>query len=102
MRASPTLRTPGSSGAARSCCRTHRCIRWPKWGRARFGAAAAPAERRLADLESTLAQVKLDPAALVSLIAPLLDIPLPPERAPELSGEELRRRQLAALTNWVM
>jgi len=73
-----------------------------EWGRARFGGADVPAERRLADLESTLAQVKLDPADLVSVIAPLLDIPLPPERAPKLSGEELRRRQLAALTNWVM
>ena len=36
------------------------------------------------------------------LLAPLLDIPLPPERAPTLAPEELRRRQLAALTNWVM
>ena len=36
------------------------------------------------------------------MLAPLLDIPLPPERAPTLTPEELRRRQLAALTNWVM
>ena len=36
------------------------------------------------------------------MLAPLLDIPLPPERAPALAPEELRRRQLAALTNWVM
>ena len=36
------------------------------------------------------------------MLAPLLDIPLPPERAPSLAPEELRRRQLAALTNWVM
>ena len=36
------------------------------------------------------------------MLAPLLDIPLPPERAPSLAPEELRRRQLAALTSWVM
>ncbi|MGA9320676.1 MAG: AAA family ATPase, partial [Xanthobacteraceae bacterium] len=72
-----------------------------EWGRQRFGADMA-AERRLADLESSLAQVRLEPAENAPLLAPLLDISLPPERAPKLSGEELRRRQLAALTNWVM
>jgi hypothetical protein len=60
------------------------------------------AEWRLADLESSLAQVKLDAAENASLLAPLLDIPLPPGRAPNLPPEELRRQQLAALTNWVM
>ena len=54
------------------------------------------------DLESSLAQVKLDPVENVPLLAPILDIPLPKERAPTLPPEELRRRQLAALTNWVM
>ena len=73
-----------------------------EWGRQRFGGADVPAERRLADLENSLAQVKLDPAENASLLAPLLDIPLPPGRAPALAPEELRRRQLAALTNWVM
>ena len=73
-----------------------------EWGRQRFGGADVPAEQRLADLENTLALVKLDPAENAPLLAPLLDIPLPPERAPTLPPEELRRRQLAALTNWVM
>jgi class 3 adenylate cyclase/predicted ATPase len=73
-----------------------------EWGRQRFGGADVPAERRLADLESSLAQVKLDPAENVPLVAPLLDIPLPKERVPTLAAEELRRRQLAALTSWVM
>ena len=73
-----------------------------EWGRQRFGGADVPAERRLAELESTLAQVKLDPAENLPLLAPLLDIPLPPERVPALAPEELRRRQLAALTNWAM
>ena len=71
-----------------------------EWGRQRFGGADVPGERRLAELESSLAQVKLDPAENVSLLAPLLDIPLPPERASTFAPEELRRRQLAALTNW--
>ena len=73
-----------------------------EWGRQRFGGADVPAERRLADLESSLAQVKLDPAENAFLLATLLDIPLPKERAPALAPEELRRRQLSALTNWVM
>ena len=73
-----------------------------EWGRQRFGGADVPAEQRLADLESSLSQVKLDPAENASLLAPLLDIPLPKERTPALAPEELRRRQLAALTNWVM
>jgi class 3 adenylate cyclase/tetratricopeptide (TPR) repeat protein len=73
-----------------------------EWGRQRFGGADVPAERRLSDLESSLAQVKLDPAENVPLVAPLLDIPLPKERVAALAAEELRRRQLAALTNWVI
>jgi class 3 adenylate cyclase/predicted ATPase len=73
-----------------------------EWGRMRFGGADVPAEQRLADLESTLAQINLDPAENSALLAPLLDIPLPEDRAPILPPEELRRRQLAALTNWVM
>src|SRR5215468_5317419 len=72
------------------------------WGRERFGGADIPAERRFADLESTLTQLKLDPAENAPLLAPLLDIPLPDERAPTLAPEELRRRQLAALTASVM
>ena len=72
------------------------------WGRQRFGGADVPAERQLSDLENTLALIKLDPAENVPLLAPLLDIPVPPERGPVLEPGELRRRQLAALTNWVM
>jgi class 3 adenylate cyclase len=73
-----------------------------EWGRQRFGGADVPAERQLADLENTLALIKLHPGENVPLLAPLLDIPLPAEWAPALAPEELRRRQLAALTNWVM
>ena len=73
-----------------------------EWGRQRFGSADVPAAQRLAELESSLVQVKLDPAENAPLLAPLLDIPLPPDRVPSLAPEELRRRQLAALTGWVM
>ena len=72
-----------------------------EWGRQRFG-GAVPAAQRLTELESSLAQVKLDPVENVALLAPLLDIALPPERAPALAPEELWRRQLAALINWVI
>src|ERR1700733_14314037 len=73
-----------------------------EWGRARFGGADVPAERRLAELESSLAQVKLNSAEIAPLVAPLVDIPLPKERVPTFAPEELRRRQFAALSNWVM
>jgi predicted ATPase len=73
-----------------------------EWGRQRFGGADIAAEQRLADLESTLTQVKLEPAESTPLLAPLLDIPLPSERSLELIPEELRRRQLAALTNLII
>ena len=73
-----------------------------EWGRQRFGGTDVPADQRLAELEGSLAQVKLDPAENVPLLAPLLDIPLPQERVPTLAPEELRRRQLAALTAWMM
>ena len=69
------------------------------WGRQRFGADLGP-ERRLADLESTLALLKLDPAEYVPLLAPLVDIPLPLARASSLAPEELRRRQMAAILAW--
>ena len=42
------------------------------------------------------------PIENATLLAPLLDIPLPNERAPTLAPDELRRRQLAALTSWVL
>jgi class 3 adenylate cyclase/predicted ATPase len=73
-----------------------------EWSRQRFGGPDIPAEQRLADLESSLAQVKLDSAENAALLAPLLDISVPGERAQYLAPEELRRRQLAALTAWVM
>ena len=73
-----------------------------EWGRQRFGGAELPGEQRLADLENSLMQVKLDPAENTVLLAPLLDILPPTEGANTLPPEELRRRQLAALTNWVM
>jgi class 3 adenylate cyclase/tetratricopeptide (TPR) repeat protein len=67
------------------------------WGRQRFGGADTPAERRLADLETALQAVKLDPAEHVPLLAPLLDMPLPEDRVARFAPEELRRRQMAAM-----
>jgi class 3 adenylate cyclase/predicted ATPase len=73
-----------------------------EWGRQVFGGADVSAKRRFAELENTLAQMKLDPVENAPLLAPLLDIPLPLERVPTLAPDELRRRQLAALTASVM
>ncbi|HZZ21853.1 MAG TPA: AAA family ATPase [Roseiarcus sp.] len=62
----------------------------------------APAQQRLADLDNTLRLIGLDPAEHTPLLAPLVDIPLPPERAASFPPEELRRRQLAAMTALVL
>jgi hypothetical protein len=50
-----------------------------EWGRQRFGSADVPSELRIADLENSLTQVKLDPGENTALLAPLLGIPLPRE-----------------------
>ena len=71
-----------------------------EWGRQRFGGADATDEGRLADLENTLRLIGLDPEEYAPLIAPLVDIALPEERSAKLAPEELRRRQLAAVTAW--
>jgi class 3 adenylate cyclase len=52
-----------------------------EWGRVRFGSGDASPEQRLMDLEGSLAQVKLDPVENAALLAPLLDIPLLPDRS---------------------
>ncbi len=72
-----------------------------EWGRLRFGGAEVAVEKRLADLEQALAQVKLDPGEDAALLAPLLDLPSPETHAPQLAREELRRRQLATITAWI-
>jgi class 3 adenylate cyclase len=69
------------------------------WGHQRFGGAEVRPERRLGELESSLAQLKLDPNENAALLAPLLDIPLSAERALPLPSEDLRHRQLAAMMN---
>ena len=51
-----------------------------EWGRQRFGGAETAAEQQLADLENTLALIKIDPAENVPFLAPLLDIPLAKRR----------------------
>ena len=72
-----------------------------EWGRQRFGVDAL-AEQRLADLEDTLRLIGLDPAEHAPLLAPLVDIPLPPGPAANFPPDELRRRQLAAMTALVL
>src|SRR6478672_6997215 len=72
-----------------------------EWGGQRFG-LDAPDEQRLADLEDTLGLIGLDPAEHAPLLASLVDIPLPPGRSANFPPEELRRRQLAAMTAWVL
>ena len=73
-----------------------------EWGRARFGGDQVDGGKRLAELEAALASVGLDAAEYSALLAPIIGAPLPPERIPKLSPEELRSRQLAALAAWVL
>jgi predicted ATPase len=72
-----------------------------EWGRVRFGVDAPP-DQRLADLEGTLRLIGLDPDEYAPLVAPLVDVQLPPARAANFPPEEMRRRQLAAMTNLVL
>src|SRR5271165_3185006 len=72
-----------------------------EWGRLRFG-ADLPAEQRLADLEGTLGLIGLDAAEYAPLLAPLVAVALPEDRRAKFAPEELRRRQLAAMTAWVL
>ena len=72
-----------------------------EWGRQRFGADLS-AEQRLADLENTLDLIGLDATEYAPLLAPLVDVLLPEDRAAKLAPEELRRRQLAAMTAWIL
>jgi class 3 adenylate cyclase/tetratricopeptide (TPR) repeat protein len=72
-----------------------------EWGRQRFG-ADLPAEQRLADLKNILGLIGLDPTEYAPLLAPLVDIPLPANLIAKLAPEELRRRQLAAMTAWIL
>ena len=46
--------------------------------------------------------IGLDAAEYAPLLAPLVDIPLPEDRRAKFPPEELRRRQLAAMTAWVL
>jgi predicted ATPase len=72
------------------------------WGRARFGGPEVAPERRLAELESVLTHLKLNAAEHAPLVAPLVDIPVPPERLPGLPPDEIHRRQLAAMVEWAL
>jgi len=72
-----------------------------EWGRHRFDASAPPADR-LAELERTLTHLGLDAETIAPIVAPLVDIPLPPDRVPRMDPDELFRRQVAAGESWVL
>jgi class 3 adenylate cyclase/tetratricopeptide (TPR) repeat protein len=72
------------------------------WGRARFGGPDVAPEGRLAELELVLEEVKLDAAEYTPLLAPLVDIPVPPERLPRPRPDQIYRRQLGAMVELAM
>ncbi len=63
---------------------------------------AAPPVDRLAELEKTLALIGLDAETIAPLVAPVVDVPLPPDRVPKLDPDELLRRQLEAGESWTL
>jgi class 3 adenylate cyclase/tetratricopeptide (TPR) repeat protein len=63
----------------------------------------ADAPDQIAVLASRLTAVGLAPGDAVPLLAPLLNLPLPPEYPPSaLSAEQQRRRLLATLVEWML
>src|ERR1700722_8427298 len=72
------------------------------WGRVRFGGPEVAPGRRLTELESLLTDAQLDAGKLAPLLAPMVGIPVPPERMPSLSPEEIRRGQLTAMVEWAI
>ena len=72
-----------------------------EWGRLRFGGAEVPSEQRFAELERGLRQVNVDFKEAAQLIAPLLDISVPPERSASSRPDEMRRRQLELIVSWI-
>ena len=95
-------RTPGSSGASSQLLQNTPLHPIAEWGRQTLTAPTLPAEQRLTDLEHTLLLVGLDPTEYAPLLAPLVDVLLPEDRAAKLAPEELRRRQLAAMSAWIL
>ena len=73
-----------------------------EWSRLRFGGADAPDGQRLAELENALRSVGLDADEYAPLLALLVEAPQTENRPAAFAPEELRRRQLAAITAWVL
>ena len=95
-------RTPGSNGAARSFCRTRRCIRSPNGAAC---ASAAPTCRRSSGSRNWKARWRRSSSTRRKTLRCSRRSSTSrcrTDRAPNLAPEELRRRQLAALTDWVM
>ncbi|MGO9268152.1 MAG: AAA family ATPase [Candidatus Binataceae bacterium] len=62
-----------------------------------------PAQEQIAMLASRLTEAGLAPAEAIPLLAPLLNLALPPEYPPApLSLEQQRRRLLATLVEWML
>src|SRR5215831_3132889 len=93
-----TRRTPGLNGVVRRYCKTRRCTRSPIGAASALVAPTYPPSSASQTWRIRSHWSGSTRAENTRLLAPLLDIPLPNERA----DFELRHRQLAALTNWMI
>jgi class 3 adenylate cyclase/tetratricopeptide (TPR) repeat protein len=73
-----------------------------EWARLRFGGEEVPTDMRVEELKSALAFVGLDPEEYAPLLAPIIDLPVPSARLPKLAPEELRKRQMGAIVEWIL
>ncbi len=74
-----------------------------EWSRQRFGGPEVADEVRLAEVERSLRDLGLDANTAVPLLHSVLEIPLPKRYGTLVTGhEELRRRQLEILSEWLL
>ena len=97
-----TLRTPGSNGAARSFCKTRRCTRSPNGAGSASAAPTYPLSSASLIWKARWRRSSSTPPRMLRCSRRCSTFRCRRSARLALAPEELRRRQMAALTNWVM